>query len=119
MALATPECNAPIRMVQSSRVMKRSATRLPVAGVVSVSAVMNVTWHEYATFGVDLVDRHLDAAEIILAAVAVLTAGIAGQAKLDRFRALRPGMILPPRPKEAAGAADDTRHQAALQNASP
>ena len=74
---------------------------------------------EYATFGVDLVDRHLDAAEIILAAVAVLTAGIAGQAKLDRFRALRPGMILPPRAEEAAGAADDTRHQAALQNASP
>ena len=40
MALATPEWIAPIRMVQSSRVMKRSATRLPVAGVVSVSAVI-------------------------------------------------------------------------------
>ena len=42
MALATPECIAPIRMVQSSRVMKRSATRLPVAGVVSVSAVIQL-----------------------------------------------------------------------------
>ena len=75
---------------------------------------------EHAAFGVDLVDRHLDAAEIILAAVAVLAAGIAGQAELDRFgRALRPRMILFPRPEEAAGAPDDTRHQAALQNASP
>ena len=42
MALATPEWIAPIRMVQSSLVMKRSATRLPVAGVVSVSAVIQV-----------------------------------------------------------------------------
>lgn len=40
MALATPEWTAPIRIVQSSRVMKRSAMRLPVAGVVSVSAVV-------------------------------------------------------------------------------
>ena len=74
---------------------------------------------EHAAFGVELVDRHLDAAEIILAAVAVLAAGIAGQAELDRLRALRPGVILFPRPEEAAGAADDAGHQAALQNASP
>src|SRR4029079_9585070 len=61
---------------------------------------------QHAAFGVDLVDRHLDAAEIILAAVAVLAAGITGQAELDRLGALRPGVILPPRPEEAAGATD-------------
>ncbi len=44
MALATPEWIAPIRMLQSSRVMKRSAMRLPVAGVVSVSAVVQAIW---------------------------------------------------------------------------
>ncbi|MGX0963775.1 hypothetical protein AB7M63_004224 [Bradyrhizobium japonicum] len=74
---------------------------------------------EHAAFGVELVDRHLDAAEIILAAVAVLAAGIAGQAELDWLGALRPRVILFPRSKEAAGAADDAGHQAALQNASP
>ncbi len=37
MALATPELTAPIRKPHSSRVIMRSATRLPVAGVVSVS----------------------------------------------------------------------------------
>ena len=37
MALATPELTAPIRKLHSSRVIRRSATRLPVAGVVSVS----------------------------------------------------------------------------------
>ena len=40
MALATPECTAPIRKLHSSR-MKRSAMRVPVAGVVSVSAVIH------------------------------------------------------------------------------
>jgi len=37
MALATPECSAPIRNAASFRVIMRSATREPVAGVVSVS----------------------------------------------------------------------------------
>ena len=37
MALATPECTAPIRNAASLRVIRRSATREPVAGVVSVS----------------------------------------------------------------------------------
>ena len=37
MALATPECSAPIRKAHSLRVIMRSATREPVAGVVSVS----------------------------------------------------------------------------------
>ena len=36
-ALATPECSAPIRNAASLRVIIRSATREPVAGVVSVS----------------------------------------------------------------------------------
>ena len=36
-ALATPECTAPIRKAASLRVIMRSATREPVAGVVSVS----------------------------------------------------------------------------------
>ena len=56
----------------------------------------------------------------VLAAIAVLTAGITGQAELDWLgRALGPRVILFPRPEEAAGAADDTGHQAALQNTSP
>src|SRR5688572_23852527 len=37
MALATPECTAPIRNAASLRVIMRSAMREPVAGVVSVS----------------------------------------------------------------------------------
>ena len=37
MAFATPECSAPIRNAASLRVMRRSATRDPVAGVVSES----------------------------------------------------------------------------------
>src|SRR4051812_18728941 len=41
MALATPECNAPIRKPHCSCAMKRSATRVPVAGLVSVSAVIH------------------------------------------------------------------------------
>src|SRR3954451_18234331 len=72
---------------------------------------------EHATFGVDLVDRHLDAAEVILAAVAVLAAGIAGQAELDRFASLGPGTIFLPGAEEAPRAADDAGHQAALENA--
>ncbi len=40
MALATPECTAPIRNAASLRVIIRSATREPVAGVVSVSMWM-------------------------------------------------------------------------------
>jgi hypothetical protein len=36
-ALATPECSAPMRNEHSLRVIMRSATREPVAGVVSVS----------------------------------------------------------------------------------
>ena len=40
MALATPELTAPIRKAHSWRVIRRSATRLPVAGVVSVSMWM-------------------------------------------------------------------------------
>ena len=40
MALATPELTAPIRKAHSLRVIRRSATRLPVAGVVSVSMCM-------------------------------------------------------------------------------
>ena len=39
-ALATPECTAPIRKAASLRVIIRSATRDPVAGVVSVSMWM-------------------------------------------------------------------------------
>ena len=41
MALATPECTAPIRKPHCSWAMKRSATRVPVAGLVSVSAVIH------------------------------------------------------------------------------
>ena len=40
MALATPDWIAPTRNATSLRVIMRSATREPVAGVVSVSAVM-------------------------------------------------------------------------------
>ena len=40
MALATPDWMAPTRNATSLRVIIRSATREPVAGVVSVSAVM-------------------------------------------------------------------------------
>ena len=40
MALATPECTAPIRKAASLRLIMRSATREPVAGVVSVSMWM-------------------------------------------------------------------------------
>jgi hypothetical protein len=36
-ALATPELTAPMRKPHSSRLIRRSAARLPVAGVVSVS----------------------------------------------------------------------------------
>ena len=43
MALATPECTAPIRKPHCSWAMKRSATRVPVAGLVSVSAVIHST----------------------------------------------------------------------------
>jgi len=43
MALATPECTAPIRNAHCSWAMKRSATRVPVAGLVSVSAVIHST----------------------------------------------------------------------------
>jgi hypothetical protein len=39
-ALATPECSAPTRKATSLRVIMRSATREPVAGVVSVSMWM-------------------------------------------------------------------------------
>ena len=75
---------------------------------------------EHAAFGVDLVDRHLDAAQIVLAAVAVLAAGIAGETKLDRLGgALRPNPVFLPGAEETAGAADDAGHQAALQHAPP
>ena len=43
MALATPECSAPIRKPHWSCAMNRSATRVPVAGLVSVSAVTHST----------------------------------------------------------------------------
>jgi hypothetical protein len=44
MALATPEETAPIRKATSCRVTMRSATRVPVAGVVSVSMWMVSIW---------------------------------------------------------------------------
>src|SRR5260370_16818786 len=46
---------------------------------------------EHAAFGVDLVDGHLYSAQIVLPAVAVLAAGIAGETELDR-------LVRPPAP---------------------
>jgi hypothetical protein len=43
-ALATPELRPPIRKATSLRVIMRSATREPVAGVVSVSMCSASTW---------------------------------------------------------------------------
>lgn len=43
MALATPEWTAPIRKAHCSWAMKRSATRVAVAGLVSVSVVIHST----------------------------------------------------------------------------
>ena len=75
---------------------------------------------EHAAFGVGLVDRHLDAAQIVLAAVAILAAGVAGQAELDRLGgALRPDPILLPGAEITRRPGKGTGHQAALENASP
>src|SRR4051812_5322041 len=40
---------------------------------------------EHAAVGVELVDRHADSAQIVLAGVAVLAARVARQAELDRL----------------------------------
>lgn len=119
MALATPECSAPIRMVQSSRVMKTLGDAAAGRGRrFGVGRDPGDLAPEHAAFGVDLVDGHLDSAQIVLPAVAVLAAGIAGETELDRLgRALRPNLILLPGAEETSGAADDAGHQAALQNA--
>ena len=58
---------------------------------------------QHAAFGIDLVDRHLDAAQIVLSAIAVLAAGVAGQTELDRLR-LRISAIVFPRTVEGGGA---------------
>ena len=114
-ALATPECSAPIRIGQSSRVMKRSATRLPVGGVrLGVGRDPLDLAPEHAALGVELLDRDADAAQVVLAGVAVLAAGVAGQAELDRL-CLRIGAVVLPRAEEGAGAGERRRHRAALQ----
>ena len=116
MALATPECSAPIRM----RAVLPGDEALGDAGAggrrgFGVGRDPRDLAAEHAALGVDLVDRHPDAAQIVLAAVAVLAAGIAGEAELDRLGALRPDPVLLPGAEETAGAADDAGHQAALQ----
>ena len=97
MALATPECSAPIRMrallAGDEALGDAAAGRRLGLGVGRDPLDLAA---EHAAFGVELVDRHPDAAQIVLAAVAVLAAGIAGQAELDRLGgALRPDVVLP------------------------
>ena len=86
--------------------MKRSATRVPVAGLVSVSAVIHSILRPITPpLALNSSIGHADAAQVVLAAVAVLAAGIAGQAELDRLGALRPDPVVRPGAEERAGAA--------------
>src|SRR5205085_2570914 len=71
---------------------------------------------DHATLGVELVDRHANAAQVVLAAVAVLAAGVAGETELDRLGALRPHPVVRPGTEERAGAADGSGHQAAFDD---
>src|SRR5829696_2932770 len=118
MAFATPECSAPIRIEQSSR-MKRSAMRVPVAGFrFGVGGDPLDLAAEHPALGVELLDRDLDAAQVVLARVAVLAAGVAGEPELDRL-SLRVGAIVRPRPEECAGAGERRADSAALQQPAP
>src|SRR4029079_17838201 len=71
---------------------------------------------DYAALGVELVDGQADAAQVVLAAVAVLAAGVAGQAELDRLGALRPHAVVRPGSEQRARATQRSRHQAALHD---
>ena len=74
---------------------------------------------EHAALGVELVDGQAHAAQVVLAAVAVLAAGIAGEAELDRLGALRPDAVVLPGAEERGGAAGGGGHQAALHERAP
>ena len=75
---------------------------------------------DHTALGVELVDGEADAAHVVLAAVAVLAAGIAGQPQLDRlFRALRPDAVVVPRAEERAVPAEGGGHQAAFHDRAP
>ncbi|MGY2904220.1 hypothetical protein ACVWVY_003241 [Bradyrhizobium sp. URHC0002] len=118
--MATPECTAPIRMVQSSLVMTLGDAAAGRRRGFGVGGDPGDLAPEHPAFGVGLVDRQLDAAQIVLAAVAVLAAGVAGQAELDRLGgALRPDPILLPGTEITGRAGKGAGHQAALENASP
>ena len=85
-ALATPELTAPIRKPHSSRVIMRSATRLPVAGVrLGVEVDVLDLAAEHAAAGVGLLDRHHHAATVAGAGVGVLPARVRGDADADRL----------------------------------
>src|SRR4051794_28172277 len=72
---------------------------------------------EHAALGVELVDRQTHAAQIVLAAVAVLAAGVTGEAELDRLLALRPDAALLPGTEQGRGAGQRCGHQAGLERA--
>ena len=82
--------------------MKRSATRLPVAASSPFGGDPFDLAAEYATLGIEFVDREADTARVVLTAVAVLAARVAGQPELDRLLlALRVHVRVPPRPEES------------------
>ena len=70
---------------------------------------------DHAALGVELVDGEAHAAQVVLAAVAVLAAGIAGEAELDRLGALRPHAIVLPGAEERGRATGSRGDDAALQ----
>ncbi len=74
---------------------------------------------DHAALGVELVDRQTHAAQVVLAAVAVLAAGVAGEAELDRLGALRPDAIVLPGAEECGRAAGCGGDHAALHRRAP
>jgi hypothetical protein len=74
---------------------------------------------EHTALGVELVDGEPHAAHVVLAAVAVLAAGVAGETELDRLGALRPDTVVLPGPEENGGAACCGCHQAPLHDGAP
>jgi hypothetical protein len=69
---------------------------------------------EDAALGIELVDGDADAAQIVLARIAVLTRGVAGEPELDGLR-LGEGPVVAPGAEERAGSGQGGRHRAALE----
>jgi hypothetical protein len=95
----------------------RSATREPVAGVVSVSMwSASMRRPEHAALVVELLDRHHRAEALLDAARGVLAARVHGEADDERLllRGLGPGVVHGPRAEERRGGSRrDGLHQAA------